>query len=81
MATGGPVAKTLIKYNISLEENSEEEKEPIHIELNEGNTDPYNDENAIKFRLSDVKEEDEEDIALANFIESLQNQTDDEIFT
>ena len=30
-----------------------------------------NDENAIDFRWSDVTEEDEEDIALANFIESL----------
>ena len=35
-------------------------------------TDPYNDENAIDFRLSDVQEEDEEYIALTNFIESLQ---------
>ena len=43
-------------------------------------TDPSNDENAINFRWSDVKEEDEEDIALANFIESLQKQTDKENF-
>ena len=38
MATGRPVAKTLIKYdnnNNSLEENDEEEKEPIDIELTE----------------------------------------------
>ena len=28
----------------------------------------------------DVQEEDEEDIAKANFIESLQKQTDEEIF-
>ena len=36
MATGRPVVKTLIKYNNnSLEENDEEEKEPINIELNE----------------------------------------------
>ena len=35
-ATGRPVAKTLIKYNSNnLEENGEEEKEPINIELNE----------------------------------------------
>ena len=34
MVTGWPVAKTLIKYNSnSLEENNEEEKEPINIEL------------------------------------------------
>ena len=35
MATGLPVAKTLIKYNNSFEENNEEEKEPINIELTE----------------------------------------------
>ena len=34
-------------------------------------TDPYNDENSIESKWSDVTEEDEEDIALANFIESL----------
>ena len=38
----------------------------------------WNDENAIDFRWSDVKEEDEEDIPLANFIESLQKQADEE---
>ena len=63
-----PVAKILIEYNLNnLEENDEEEKEPIHIELNEGKTDPYNDENAIDFRWSDVQK-NEEDIDLANFI-------------
>ena len=36
----------------------------------------WNYENTIDFKLSDVKEEDEEDVALANFIESLQKQTD-----
>ena len=36
MATGKPVAKTLIKYNInSFEENDEKEKDPIDIELTE----------------------------------------------
>ena len=30
--------------------------------------DPYNDENDINFRLSDIKEENEEDIGLANFL-------------
>ena len=38
------------------------------------------DENAIDFKWSGVKEEDKEDIALANFNESLQKQADDEIF-
>ena len=55
-----------------MEENDEEEKEPISIELTEQKTDPYNDENAIDFRWSDAKEEeDEEDIALTSFSEKL----------
>ena len=40
----------------------------------------YNDENAIDSKWSDLTEEDDEEIALANFIESLQNQTDEKIF-
>ena len=62
-----------------MEENDEEEKEPINTELTEQITDPYNDENDIDFKWSDVKE-DEEDIFLTIFIERLQKQTDDEIF-
>ena len=83
MAIGRPVAKNLIKYNsysYSLEENEEEKKEPINIEFTEQKKDPYNNENAIEFRWSGVKKEDEEDIALANLNESLQKQTDEEIF-
>ena len=79
MATGLLVVKTLIKYNSNNSEENEEEKEPINIEFTEQNTDPYNDENAIDFRWSDVQEE-EENIALANFIQSLLKQTDEEIF-
>ena len=72
MATGLPVPKILIKYNSNnLEENEEEEKEPINIELTDQKTNPYNDKNAINFKRSDVQEEYDEDIALANFIESL----------
>ena len=71
-ATGWPVAEILIKYNNNnLEENDEEEKEPINIELTDQKIDPYNDENSIDSRLSDLTEEDEKDIALANLIESL----------
>ena len=74
MATERPVAENLIKYNSNrLEENDEEENEPINIELTGHKTDPYNDENAIDSKWSDLTEEDEEDIALANFIESLKN--------
>ena len=43
-------------------------------------TDPYNYENGIDFKWTDVKEEDE-DIALVSFIEGLQKQTDEEIFS
>ena len=39
----------------------------------------WNYENVIDFRWSGVQE-DEEDIALANFIENLQKQTDEENF-
>ena len=74
MATERPVAENLIKYNSNrLEENDEEENEPINIELTDKTIDPYNDENAIDSKWSDLTEEDEEDIALANFIESLKN--------
>ena len=43
-------------------------------------TNPYNDENSIGSKWSDLTEEDEEDIALANFIESLHKQTDEKFF-
>ena len=68
MATGRPVAKILIKYNInSLEENNEKEKK-INIEITEQKYRSWNDENAIDFKWPGVQEEDEEDIALVNFI-------------
>ena len=42
------VSYILLKKNYNLEENDEEEKEPINIELIEKKkTEPYNDENAI----------------------------------
>ena len=77
LATGRPIAKTLIKYNSNnLEENDEEKKEPITIEFTEQKTDPNNAENAIDFKWSGVQEEDEKDITLVNFSESLQKQSD-----
>ena len=54
-----------------MEENDEEEKELINIELTDQKTDHYNDENSIHSKWSDLTEENEEDLALANFIESL----------
>ena len=81
LATRKPVAKYLIKYNSNwLEENDEEENESINIDLTEQKTGPYNDVNAIDSKWSDLTEEDEEDIALASFIESLQKQTNEENF-
>ena len=47
------------------DEEEEEEKEPIDIEFTGQKADPYNDENAIDFSLSNVQDEDEEDIILA----------------
>ena len=80
MITRRPVSKTFIKYKgNNLEKNDEEEKKPINIEFTEQKIDPYNDENAIDFKWSDVQE-DEEDIALNNFIESLQIQNDEDFF-
>ena len=70
--TGHPVAEILIKYNNNnFEVNDEVEKEPINIELTDQKTDPYNDKNSIDSKWSDLTEENEEDIALANFIECL----------
>ena len=82
-ATNHPVAEILIKCNNNnLEKNDEKEKEPINIELTDQKTDPYNDENFIHSIWSDLTEEDEEDIALANFIESLKiKQTDGKKFS
>ena len=54
-----------------MEENDKEEKEPINIELTGHKADPYNDENSIDSKWSDLTEEDEEDIALANFFKSM----------
>ena len=80
-ATGRQVAEILIKYNSNnLEEYDEEEKEPINIEFTDQKTVHYNDENSIDSKWSDLTEKDEEDIALANFIESLQKQTDERNF-
>ena len=64
-----------------MEKNDEEEKEPINIELTDQKTDPYNDENSIESKWSDLTEEDKEEIALANFIESLKKANWWETFT
>ena len=39
--------------------------------------DHENDENTIDFRWSDIRGEDEEDIAKVNLMESLQNQAEE----
>ena len=43
-------------------------------------TDPENDENAIDFRWSDIRGEEEKDISKTNLIESLQNKLMKKIF-
>ena len=63
-----------------MDENDEEEKEPINIELTGHKTDPCNYENSTDSKWSDLTEEDEEDIALTNFIESWKKQTDEKFF-
>ena len=73
-----PVFKYLIGYNSNNTEENEEEKETISIELTEQNVEIENEENVIDFRLLNVQEEDEEEITKANFIETLQRQTDEE---
>ena len=62
-----------------MEENKEEERKPIDIELTEQNADPYNDKNASDFRRSDIQE-DEEDIDLTNFIENYKSKLMTKIF-
>ena len=58
------VSKKIIEYNSNdLEENDEEEYEPIHIDFIQQKADLENYENAIDFRCSNLQEEDEEDIA------------------
>ena len=80
MAAGLSIAKAWIKYNSnSLEENDEEEREPINIELTEQNI-VLVWWKCYWLKWSGVQEEDEVDIALVNFIESLQKQTDEEKF-
>ena len=63
-----------------MEENEEveEEKKSIDIEFTKLIVDPENAENTIGFRLLNVQVEDEEDIANASIIESLQKQPDQE---
>ena len=71
----------LIYKSNRSEENDKDGKEPIDIELTVQKADPENDENEIEFRLSSVHGEDEQDIVKANYIESIQKQTDEENFT
>ena len=60
-------------------ENDEEVKEVIYIEFTEQNTAPKNDVNANDFRLSDVLEENIEDVTKVNLIENFQFQANQEL--
>ena len=67
-------------YSKIFEENEEYNEQILLSLLSIKRSKNY--ENAIGFKWSDVKEEeDKEDIALAYFIESLQKQTDEEYFS
>ena len=61
--------------------NDEKEKETIDIEFTEQKAGLEYNGNAIDFKWSDVQEGFEEDNDKANFIESLQKQTDKENYT
>ena len=81
LTTGLPVSKTLIEYNRNnLEENDEEEKKSMEFEFIENKNDQENDENAIDLRWSDIQGEDKNHFAMANLIESLEKQAEEEIF-
>ena len=60
-----------------MEENNEEIKQAIDIELTEQKADLENDKNAIDFRWSDEQMEDQEDIAQTHLIESLHKQANE----
>ena len=62
----------------NLDESEDGKKEILILSL-PNKSKSWNDEIAIEFRLSSVNV-DEEDIALVNFIESIQKQSDKEIF-
>ena len=54
-------------------------KKTINIEFTEQNN-PENYENCIHFKWLDVQEEDEEDIAKANLIHSLQKHANEQVY-
>ena len=80
MAIGFPEAKSIIKYR-AIDWRKIHTREGVNWHWAYwAKSWSWNFENAIGFRSSDALEEDEEDIALANFIESLQKQTDEVVF-
>ena len=79
MVTWRPVAKTLIKYITINWWKMKKRKSQLILSLQAKNR-SWNDENAIGFKWSDVKEENEGDTTLAYFSKSLQKQVDEETF-
>ena len=70
MATGLPAAKTLIEFKQLIGGNIKGGEGANRNWINEQKADPYyNVEYAFDFKCSGEQEEDEEDIALAYFIE------------
>ena len=76
MATGRPVAEILNKITIAitLRKTMKKRRNQLILSLLIKKTDPYNDENSIGSKWSDLTEENEEDIAMTNFIESLKKR-------
>ena len=77
MATGRPVAKTLIKFNSnSLEENIKGREGVNWNWVYWAKSWSRNDENAIYFKWIGVQleEEDEEDLAFANIIQNYKSK-------
>ena len=73
--------KILIEYNSNnLEENNEEKKESIDIELTEQKVDLEMMKMILILRWSDAQEVEEEDIALANIIENYKSKLMIKIF-
>ena len=71
LATGRLVAKILIKYNINNWRKMKKRRSQLILSLL-SKSNPYNDENAIDFRWSDVQ--DVEDITLAKLIENYKSK-------
>ena len=80
MSTGRSVAKTLIKYNSnSMEENDEEEKEPIDLEFTKQKADPDMIKMLLTLNNQVYKKKTEKILLWLNSLK-ITKQADDKIF-